>query len=236
MSVSDVAAHTGLARPTSRRLLMTLEELGYVRSIAGAYSLTAKVLEIGTASIAAQGIWDVASPHMRSLVSHTSESSSMSQLDGSDIVYIARVAVPKIISLSVRIGSRFPAVAASMGHVLLADLEPDQLAKALSEPSNSGVIPRVQPSESQFEQTLIQVREQGWALADEILSLGIRSIAAPVFDGTKRVAAALNVTVHAAEMSVKQLIEGHLPRLLETAAGISDDWQHLDRLPVRSAT
>ena len=143
LSVSDVASRTGLARPTARRLLLTLEQLGYVRSVGGSFSLTTRVLRLGTAGIAAQGIWDVARPHLVTLVGHTGESSSMSQLDGSDIVYTARVPVPKIIALAVSIGTLFPAVATSMGRVLLADLEPDELEEVLATPSRSGVIPRV---------------------------------------------------------------------------------------------
>ena len=143
LSVSDVASRTGLARPTARRLLLTLEQLGYVRSVGGSFSLTTRVLRLGTAGIAAQGIWDVARPHLVTLVGHTGESSSMSQLDGSDIVYTARVPVPKIIALAVSIGTLFPAVATSMGQVLLADLDRDDLEEVLAVPSRSGVIPRV---------------------------------------------------------------------------------------------
>ena len=140
LTVSEVAAKTGLPRPTARRLLMTLEQLGYTRFSNGAYALTTKTLELGTACIAAQGIWDVARPHMLALVGKTGESSSMSQLDGSDIVYMARVPVAKIIAISVHIGTRFPAPATSMGHVLLAGLSAPQLDAALATPSAAAVI------------------------------------------------------------------------------------------------
>ena len=89
LSVSDVAAATKLARPTTRRLLLTLESLGYVRVVNGMYMLTPKVLELGTAYISAQGMWDIARPHLEALVEKTKESSSLSQLVGSDIVYTA---------------------------------------------------------------------------------------------------------------------------------------------------
>jgi len=231
MTVSDVAERTGLARPTARRLLLTLQQLGYVRSAEGRFTLTAKVLDIGTKVISAQGIWDIARPHMRELVAFTGESSSMAELDGSDIIYSARVAVPKIIALSVDIGTRFPAVAASMGKVLLADLTADELDTALATPSLSAVIPRVTPDRAELDIRLAEVREQGWALADEILSLGVRSVAAPVRGRDQRVAAALNVTVHAAETSLDRLTGEFLPRLIETADAISADWQNLARLP-----
>jgi IclR family transcriptional regulator, pca regulon regulatory protein len=232
LTVSEVAAATGLPRATVRRLLMTLETLGYVRSHEGAYSLTTKTLELGTSYIAAQSMWDLARPHMLDLVAQTGESSSMSQLDGSDIVYTARVPVPKIIAIAVHIGTRFPATATSMGRVLLADLSPEQLDETLAVPSRSGIIPRVIVSRSELDEVLAEVRERGWALADELLTLGIRSIAAPVRDKTGRTAAALNVTVHAAETSVEHLVGEYLPPLLETAEEISAAWSDLAMLPL----
>ena len=232
MSVSEVAAHTGLPRPTARRLLMTLEQLGYVRSSNGLYTLTTKVLELGTTYIAALGIWELARPHLEALVAQTGESSSMSQLAGSDIVYVARVSVPKIIALSVHIGTRFPAVATSMGQVLLADLPREELSRVLKLPSQSGVIPRVAPTRKELEQELTEVRRRGWALSDERLSLGIRSVAAPVRAATGATVAAVNVTVHAAETSIAELKRRHLPRLLRTAAAITEEWGRLSLLPV----
>ena len=231
MSVSEVASRTGLARPTARRLLLTLEQLGYVRSVDGVYALTARTLELGTAYISSLGVWDLARPHMQALVECTRESSSMSQLDGADVVYVARVAVPKIIALSVTIGTRFPAVATSMGRVLLAALDDDALTAVLDTPSASGIVPRVQPARAELDDVLAVVREQGWAMSDEQLSVGIRSVAVPVLGPGGVVAAAMNVTTHAAETSVERLLGEHLPLLLETAAAIGDEWSHLARLP-----
>ena len=139
MSLSDVAQATGLARPTARRLLLTLEELGFVRSREGVFALTPRVLALGTAYVASLGLWDVARPRLESLVARTGESSSMAQLDGSDIVYVARVAVPKIIALRVEVGTRFPAPPTSQGKVLLAALRPERLAEVLALPSRSGL-------------------------------------------------------------------------------------------------
>jgi IclR family transcriptional regulator, pca regulon regulatory protein len=232
LSVSDAAARTSLPRPTARRLLLTLEKLGYVRSSNGLYTLTTRVLELGTTYIAALGIWELARPHLEALVERTGESSSMSQLDGSDIVYVARVPVHKIIALSVHIGTRFPAVATSMGHVLLADLPRVDLQTVLRTPSRSGIIPRISPPPRELERELAQVRQRGWALSDERLSLGIRSIAAPVRDAAGATMAAVNVTVHAAETSVAELKRHHLPLLLATAQDITDEWANLARLPV----
>jgi IclR family transcriptional regulator, pca regulon regulatory protein len=231
MSLSEVAAVTGLARPTARRILRTLEALGYVRSAAGSFALTPRVLELGVTYVESLGLWDVARPHLEDLVARTHESSSVAQLDGSDIVYVARVAVPKLIALAVHIGTRFPAAPTSLGKVLLAGLEPDQLDKVLLEPSRAGVVPRWHPDRQDLDRALREVRAQGWALTDEQLATGIRSVAAPLRDGSGRVVAAVNVTVHAAETSVQTLREKHLPMLLETAGRISADFALRDALP-----
>lgn len=223
MSLTDVATQANLARPTARRLLLTLQELGFVRTEGAMFALTPKVMRLGIAYIGSLGLWEIAHPHLAKLVSHTHESSSMAQLDGADIVYVARVAVPKIIALRVNIGTRFPAVATSQGKVLLAALTPEQLAETLAEPSRAGV-PFAPHDPSQLAAELTSVRARGWALADEELAPGIRSIAVPVRDSTGAVRAAMNVTVHAAETSVETLVESHLPRLLRAAGDVSADW------------
>ena len=230
-TLSEIAADTGLARPTVRRILLTLEALGYVRSADRGFVLTPRVLELGMTYINYLDMWDVARPHMEKLVGQTNESTSMAQLDGSDIVYVARVAVPKIVTLSVSIGTRFPAVATSMGKVLLAALDADELDAMLAEPSRSGITPRWRPSRSELHPVLREVRAKGWALADQDLAPGIRSIATGVRDGDGRVVAAVNVTVHAAETSVETLTGEYLPLLLHTAADISHDWALLESVP-----
>src|SRR5215203_4305975 len=215
MTLSEVALAAGLARPTARRLLLTLAELGYVRMSGNLYALTPKVLSLGIAYTSSLGLWEIARPHLEALVARTGESSSMAQLDGSDIVYVARVSVPKIIALRVEIGTRFPAVRTSQGKVLLA---------ALAMPSRSGLPAVTEPPAAEFRRELIRVRAQGWALADEELAPGVRSVAAPVRDHDGVVRAAMNVTVHAAETSTEHLRHAYLPLLLETAGRVSGEW------------
>ena len=227
LSLAEVAAATGLARPTARRILLTLQELGYVRLEDGAFTLTPRVLDLGVAFVRSQGLWDIARPHMRALVARTNESCSVAQLDGSDIVYVARVAVPKIVGLSVQIGTRFPALATSLGKVLLAALPQAQLEAVLAQPTRSGLVPRWQPDVAERDAVLRDVRAQGWALTDEQLTLGIRSVAAPLRDGSGRVIAALNVNTHAAETPVEHLVGEYLPMLLATAGEISADFARL---------
>ncbi len=231
MSLAAVAAAAGLARPTARRILLTLEELGYVRAASGGFELTPRVLDLGMCYVLSRNLWEIARPHMEALVARTHESSSIAQLDGSDIVYVARVAVPKIIALAVTIGTRFPAVATSLGKVLLAGLPPGQVQRVLAEPSRSGITPRWQPDPAERDAVLREVRARGWSLTDEQLAPGIRSVAAPLRDGDGRVVAALNVTVHAAETPVGVLTGEYLPLLLQTASAISADWAACQSVP-----
>ncbi len=224
MTLSEVAARTGLARPTARRILITLAELGYVRGEEAGFTLTPRVLELGMAYIGSRNLWELAEPHLRRLVAHTNESCSIAQLDGSDIVYVARVAVPKLVSLAVTIGTRFPAVQTSLGKILLAALDRTELDRVLATPSRAGITPYRIPARDELDHTLRDVRAKGWAVTDQELALGIRSIAAPIRDGHGQPVAAVNVNAHAAETTVDQLVTHHLPPLLSTASAISADW------------
>lgn len=236
MSLTDVASATGLARPTARRILLTLTELGYVRTEGAGYALTPRVLDLGVAYVQSQGLWEIARPHMESLSAATNESCSIAQLDGSDIVYVARVAVPKIVALAVQIGTRFPALQTSLGKVLLAALDPSAVDAVLAEPTRSGLTPRWQPDRAEREAELREVRARGWALTDEQLTLGIRSVAAPLRDGAGQVVGALNVNTHAAETTVDHLVGHHLPLLLKTAGEISADYARLATVPHETRT
>jgi IclR family transcriptional regulator, pca regulon regulatory protein len=231
MTLTAVADATGLHRPTARRILLTLQQLGYVRAAGRGFELTPRVLELGMSYVLSRNLWEVARPHMERLVARTHESSSIAQLDGSDIVYVARVAVPKIIALAVTIGTRFPAMPTSLGKILLAALPPDEAEQVLDEPSRSGVSARWQPGPAERAAELRAVRARGWSLTDEQLALGIRSVAAPLRDGDGRVIAAMNVTVHAAETPVEILTGTYLPWLLETAGAISADWAQCQSAP-----
>ena len=169
--------------------------------------------------------------NLEALVARTGESSSMAQLDGSDIVYVARVSVPKLIALRVDIGTRFPAVQTSQGKVLLAALSPEELEATLAQPSRAGLPPYIGRPPEQLAQELTEVRARGWALADEELAPGVRSVAVPVRDRDGVVRAAMNVTVHAAETSVERLVQEHLPLLLCAAGEVSADWAQWQSRP-----
>lgn len=232
MSLAGVAEASGLPRPTARRILITLEQLGYVRQAdSSGYELTPRVLDLGMSYVLSRGLWEIARPHMESLVARTRESSSIAQLDGSDIVYVARVAVPKIVALVVTVGTRFPAMQTSLGKVLLAALPPDEAERVLAEPSRSGITPRWQPDAAERAAALREVRARGWAITDGELAPAIRSVAVPLRDGDGRVIAALNVNAHAAETPLDTLTGHHLPPLLQTASAISADWTACQDVP-----
>ncbi|MEN3344035.1 MAG: IclR family transcriptional regulator, pca regulon regulatory protein [Arthrobacter sp.] len=160
----------------------------------------------------------------------------MAQLDGSDIVYVARVAVPKLIALRVDIGTRFPAMVTSQGKVLLAALPPEAALKVLAEPSRSGLPEREKMPDGRILELLAAVREQGWALANEELAPGVRSISVGVADGQGVVRASMNVTVHAQETSIEKLVTEHLPLLQAAARETSADWARWQSRPAISAT
>jgi IclR family pca regulon transcriptional regulator len=134
------------------------------------------------------------------------------------------------VGLSVQIGTRFPALQTSLGKVLLAELGVDELEAVLAQPTRSGLTPLWQPSAEERDAELRQVRARGWALTDQQLAPGIRSIAAPIRDG-ERVVAAVNVNTHAAETTLERLIDHHLPLLLRTAGDIGADFARLRSLP-----
>ena len=234
MTLTEVATAAGLARPTARRILITLEELGYVRNGERGFSLTPRVLELGMAYIGSTNLWELARPHLRQLVRQTDESCSIAQLDGSDIVYVARVAVPKLVTLAVTIGTRFPALQTSLGKVLLAALSPEELDRVLAEPSRAEVTPRWQPERDEIDATLRDVRAKGWVATDQQLALGIRSIAAPIRNGDGEVVAAVNVNAHAAETSMATLTDHHLPLLLHAAGAIGADWDAWHARPIET--
>lgn len=211
-TVADVARATSLTRAAARRFLLTLEQLGYVRSDDRLFTLTPRVLELGYAYLSALSLPEVAQPHLEALVERVGESSSVAVLDGSEIVYVARVSAGRIMAVSINVGTRFPAVLTSMGRVLLADLAPDARRAALAAAGRPELEPVVET-----------VGRQGWALLDQELEQGLRSIAAPIRNGAGRAIAAVNLSTHASRTTLEELRGRLLPALLETAALIERD-------------
>lgn len=223
LTLSDVAKATGLTRAAARRFLLTLVDLGYVRTDGKYFSLTARVLELGYAFLSGISLPEIAQPHLERLSADVHESSSMSLLEGTDIVYIARSAVYRIMTVSINIGTRFPAHAASMGHVLLAGLDEPALEAYLAEARLERRTSHTITSPAALREELARVREQGWALVDQELEEGLRSVAAPIRDQRGSVIAAVNVSTHASRTTSESLRQEILPALLAACAAVERD-------------
>lgn len=219
LTLSEVAAATGLSRPTARRLLLTLEVLGYVRSRGRAFSLTPRVLALGYSYLNSLDLTAIAQPVMEEIVSQAQEACTLATLDGSDIVYVSRLPARRMTSLTLAVGTRLPAYASAMGQVMLADLAPGELRHYLDTTELVRLGPRTITTEEGLAARLDEVRARGWAQIDQELEGGLRSIAVPVHGSDGRVLAGLGMSSTAATMST--LVEQHLPLLRAGAARIS---------------
>jgi IclR family pca regulon transcriptional regulator len=222
-TLSDVARTTGLSRAAARRFLLTLERLGYVGRRHGRFALTPQVLELGHAYLSSLTLPEVAQPHLVRLVEQIHESSSVSVLDGGDVVYVARVPTRRIMTVAITVGTRFPAHATSMGRVLLAGLDAPARAAALDGADLAPITPSTITDRGALVAELDRVARDGHALVDQELEVGLRSIAAPIRDPAGAVVAAVNLSVHAATMTVEAMRATLLPPLRETAAAIERD-------------
>jgi IclR family pca regulon transcriptional regulator len=223
LTLSQVARATGLSRAAARRFLITLTDLGYVRCDGRLFALTPRVLELGYAYLSGLSLPEVAAPHLERLAAGVHESASVAVLDGEDVVYVARVATARIMRVSISIGTRFPAYCTSMGRVLLSALPPDRLEEYLAGAVLSRLTSRTIVLPAALRAELDQVRERGWAMVDQELEEGLRSIAAPIRDHAGRTVAAVNISTHASRTSLQQAGRDLLPPLLATAATIEAD-------------
>jgi IclR family transcriptional regulator, pca regulon regulatory protein len=223
LTLSEVAASTGVTRATARRFLLTLARLGYVRTDGRFFSLTPRVLELGYAYLSSLSLPEVAEPHLEALVAEVNESSSVSVLDGEDVVYVARVPVSRIMTVAISVGTRFPAYATSMGRVLLAGLPEAELDAYLSKVDLARLTAKTVASPSALRSELAKVRAQGFALVDQELEEGLRAVAAPIKDRLGRVVASLNISAHASRTSLESMRRNLVPPLLAAAARISAD-------------
>ncbi|WP_448627302.1 IclR family transcriptional regulator [Geodermatophilus sp. URMC 64] len=223
LTLSDVARQTGLPRAAARRFLLTLVELGYVRTDGRLFSLRPRVLELGYAYLSSMTLPDVAQPHMEALTATVHESCSISVLDGEDIVYIARVPTVRIMTVAISVGTRFPAYATSMGRVLLAALPEDAREAYLDAVRLEPLTPFTVTDPARLRAVLAEVAAAGWALVDQELEEGLRSIAVPVHDGDGQVVAAMNVSASARRSTPEAIRADLLPPLLATVREIEED-------------
>ena len=220
-TLSEVARLAGTTRATARRILLTLERLGHVRSDGRRFSLTPRVLALGWSYLSSLNLWEIAQPLMEDLVEETGESCSAATLDLPDVVYVARVPTRRIMTIALGVGTRLPAYATSMGRVLLADLAEDELDGFLAAGRFDGLTDRTVTEPAGLRAIVGEVREQGYALVDQELEIGLRSIAVPLTRSDGRTMAALNVSVAAPRVDLDELRERLLPALHRTGEAIS---------------
>ena len=223
LTIAQVAAHTKLTRAVARRYLMTLEKLGYVSHESGLFFPTPRLLDLGYAYLGTLTVADSAQPFLDKILRQltNAESTSLAVLDGHDCIYVARAATKRIISSNLSVGSRLAAHATALGKVLLAYLPPDELDRYFQTAPLERYTSRTVCDKTKLRRSLRKIREQGWAFADEEFVVGRRTIAAPVFDRTGKVPAAVNVAAAVALVSTREMLTEHLPVLLAGANQIS---------------
>ncbi len=219
-SVADVARETDLDRATARRCLLTLHSLGYADYDGKFFQLTPRVLRLGVGVLASMPLPKIVQSWLDQLSDRVGYSASVSILDETEIVYIARAAQQRVMSIGLMPGSRLPAHSTSMGRALLAALPGDR-ARALIE--RSDLTPRTVHSltdPSQIMAVLEEVRTQGFAVVDQEIELGLRSIAVPIFNSRRQVVAALNIGAPAIHDKASDLSEQFLAELLRVQSGL----------------
>ncbi|MCG5457923.1 IclR family transcriptional regulator [Micromonospora sp. PSH03] len=223
LTLSEVARRTGLTRAAARRFLLTLVELGYVHTDGRLFSLRARILELGYAYLSSLSLPEVAQRHMEALVARVHESCSVSVLDGDEVVYVARVPTKRIMTVGISVGTRFPAYATSMGRVLLAAQPVDWLDDYLATAQLRPLTRRTVTDPAKLRSVLTKIATQGYAIVDQELEEGLRSVAAPIHGENGSVIAAVNVSAHATRGSFEMIRRELLPPLLAAAKRIEED-------------
>lgn len=221
LTLSDVARRTGLTRASARRFLLTLQQLGYVQADGRSFKLTPRVLDLGYAYLSSVSLPEAAQPVLERLVEAVRESCSVTVLDGTEIVYVARVPTKRIMSVSLSIGTRLPAYATAMGRAILAYLPVEEQRRILAASDLRKLTPRTVTDPERLLEILARVRAQGYALVDQELEEGLRVVAVPIFNKRSQVIAAMNVSGHASRTSSRHLIEHVLPQLLEGSKSVT---------------
>ncbi|OOY25057.1 IclR family transcriptional regulator [Thioclava sediminum] len=220
LSIAEVAQATGFDRATARRCLLTLNAEGYAEYDGKFFTLTPKVLRLGMGALASLPLPQIVQPWLDQLTDRIGQSCSVSILDGTEIVYLARAAQRRVMSIGLMPGSRLPAHCTSMGRVLLAALPPEEARTAVEA---SDLTPRTAYSltdPGEIVARIDQVRRDGYAVIDQEVEIGLRSIAVPLYDMHGRVVAALNTGMAASVDPAESLIETYLPELTRVQTGL----------------
>ncbi|MFC8225897.1 IclR family transcriptional regulator C-terminal domain-containing protein [Streptomyces sp. NPDC057287] len=223
LTLSDVARATGLSRASARRALITLEHLGYVTADDRVHRLTPRVLALGYPPLSRTTLSRIAEPHLAALAGAIQDSTSLAVLVDDSVQYVARAATHRIMTVDITVGTRFPAYATSLGRVLLADLPAAALKSVLAHAELRPLAPHTLTRRAELEAVLEGVRAEGYALADEELEAGLRSIAVPVRDRAGSAVASINVAMHSSSRTIEECLEQVLPRLRLTAGQIESE-------------
>lgn len=224
MTLSEIARRVDLTRASARRFLLTLVELKYVRTDGRIFELTAKILDLGFSYLSALSLPEIAQPHLEHLAATVHESTSASVLEGTDVVYVARVPSRRIMTVRISVGTRFPAHATSMGKVLLSELTPEELDAHLDGADLKAMTSWTISSRKALDKELARIRQRGWAVADQELEAGLRSIAVPLRDRAGVIIAAVNVSTTTTRHTLESVEQNLLPPLEIAVARIRSDY------------
>jgi IclR family pca regulon transcriptional regulator len=220
LSVADLSRQTGLSRAAVRRVLITLQTLGYAELNGRVFRLRTRVLKLGFSYLSSTSLPAIAQPILEQITEQVHESSSISVLDGDQIVYVARSTAKRVMSVGLSVGSRLPCYCTSMGRVLLASLPDEESLAYIERIDIKSLTPRTVTCKAELAEIIRRVRSDGYALADEELELGLRSIAVPVKTRQGETIAAMNIGVHAARVPAIEMINRFLPILQENALAL----------------
>jgi len=216
-TIIEISHSTGLSRASIRRILLTLELLGYVERSRQVYRLKTQVLRLGFSYLSSSSVVEAAQPVLEHITEQLHESSSMTMLDNGEIVYVARSAASRVLAAGLSVGSRLPAYCTSMGRVLLGALPDEGLDAYLRNLKPRAYTAKTLTRIPQIRKAILQVRKDGYAIIDEELEAGLRSIAVPVFTRGNRIVAAINVGTHISRIDRATLMKRCLPALKEGA-------------------
>ncbi|SHE77455.1 transcriptional regulator, IclR family [Modicisalibacter ilicicola DSM 19980] len=218
MTLSEVAARTGMNRAKARRFLLTLHALGYVRKEQRHFTLAPKVLQLGYAFLSANNYRSVIQQYLEDITLESGESSSLGVLDGDEVIYLARSAAKhRLMAISLAVGTRLPAAYTSMGRVLLAQLPDRELETYLDRVTLERHTDKSIVDRTQLRNCLFMVRQQGYCIVDQELDSGLRSLAIPVFDANDRLLGAINISTNASRIDFETLRDTFLPLLQDKA-------------------
>lgn len=226
MTLSEVAAETGMTRAAARRFLLTLVREGYAQTDGKLFDLTPQVLELGFSVISSIGIWDIARPFLAQLSQEMEESISAAVLDGKDVVYVVGTQYHRVISVGVTVGSRLPAHCTATGRVLLSMRPEETWDELIAGLDLKPVTAKTVTAPKAFRKILKETRQKGWCLVEEELEIGLLSIAVPLSRRSGELAGAINVGVPTLRASGEDMVGTILPRLQETAMRITAALPH----------